>query len=212
MSLEIKNHTHTHRLQSSLTHQNKVTMRPYLHDAIRKITYTQITVIIDTSEQGYNAAISSWRDMQNHTHTHRSCSQVIDLAAHGHRTSSISVDGLENWFLAWNETTKLPEPAFLVCKSLPRVEEESIGKIMIIGHRLNSVGLFILKTMIIGHRMNSVEFCNPNFGLQEPKCDRKVVADFLSACSSWCQEVLGYLPRTQLRARGMSQEFFWHLC
>jgi hypothetical protein len=36
-------------------------------------THTQITVIIDTSEQGYNAAISSWRDMQNHTHTHRSC-------------------------------------------------------------------------------------------------------------------------------------------
>jgi hypothetical protein len=33
------------------------------------------------------------------------------------------------------------------------VEGESIGKIMIIGHRMNSVGLFILKTMIIGHRM-----------------------------------------------------------
>jgi hypothetical protein len=33
-----------------------------------KITYTHITVIIDTSEQGYNAAISVWRDMQNHTH------------------------------------------------------------------------------------------------------------------------------------------------
>jgi hypothetical protein len=40
---------------------------------------TQITVIIDTSEQGYNVAMSSWRDMQNHTHTH------IDLA----RRSSI---------------------------------------------------------------------------------------------------------------------------
>jgi hypothetical protein len=33
------------------------------------------------------------------------------------------------------------------------VEGESIGKIMIIGHRMNSIGLFILKTMIIGHRM-----------------------------------------------------------
>jgi hypothetical protein len=32
-------------------------------------THTQITVIIDTSEQGYNATISWWRDMQNHTHT-----------------------------------------------------------------------------------------------------------------------------------------------
>jgi hypothetical protein len=55
--------------------------------------------------------------------------------------------------LACNETTKLPEPALLVCKSIPLVEGESIGKIMIIGHRMNSVGLFILKTMIIGHRM-----------------------------------------------------------
>jgi hypothetical protein len=34
-----------------------------------KITHTQITIIIDTSEQGYSAVISSWRDMQNHTHT-----------------------------------------------------------------------------------------------------------------------------------------------
>jgi hypothetical protein len=47
-------------------------MRPYLHDEIWKIT-----------------------------HTHRSCSQVVDLAARGHRTSSISADGLETWFLAW---------------------------------------------------------------------------------------------------------------
>jgi hypothetical protein len=45
---------------------NKVTMRPYLHDEICKIT-----------------------------HTHRSCSQVVDLAARGQRTSSVSTDGLE---------------------------------------------------------------------------------------------------------------------
>jgi hypothetical protein len=31
---------HTHRLQSSLIHQNKVTMWPYLHDEICKITHT----------------------------------------------------------------------------------------------------------------------------------------------------------------------------
>jgi Cdc6-like AAA superfamily ATPase len=97
MSLEKQNHTHTH---------------------------TQIIVIIDTPEQGYNVVISSWYDMQNHTHTHklqsslihqnkvtmqpylhdelckiihkhRSCSQVVDLTACGHRTSSISVDGIE---------------------------------------------------------------------------------------------------------------------
>jgi hypothetical protein len=81
------------------------------------------------------AAISSWRDMQNHTHTyyshhwyirtrlqcshifmtryakshtHWSCSQVVDLTARGHWTSSIFVDGLERRFLAFNESTKLP--------------------------------------------------------------------------------------------------------
>jgi hypothetical protein len=67
-------------------------MRPYLHDAICKITHTLITIIIDTLEQGYNVAISSRRDMQNHTLTHtsillagcRSCSQVVDLVARGH--------------------------------------------------------------------------------------------------------------------------------
>jgi hypothetical protein len=99
--------THTHRLQSPLIQQNKVTMRSYLHDAICKITHTdyshhwyirtrlqcghifmtryakshtQITVIIDTSEQGYNAAISSWRDMQNHTHTSILLHVVIEQA------------------------------------------------------------------------------------------------------------------------------------
>jgi hypothetical protein len=152
--------SHTHRLQSSLIHQNNVTMQPYIHDEICKITHTQITVIIDTSEQGYNAAISSWRDMQNHTHTQitviidtseqgynaaisswrdmqnhthtsilltgrRSCSQVIDLAARGHWISSISIDGLENWFLACNETTKLSEPALLFARAFREWREKA---------------------------------------------------------------------------------------
>jgi hypothetical protein len=43
---------------------------------------------------------------------------------------------------------------------------------------------------------------------KEAKCDGKAAAGFPSAYLSWCHEVLGYLPRTQLRARGMSQEFF----
>jgi hypothetical protein len=38
MSLEMQNHTH--RLQSSLIHQKKVTMWPYLHDETCKITHT----------------------------------------------------------------------------------------------------------------------------------------------------------------------------
>jgi hypothetical protein len=50
-------------------------MRPYLHHEICKITHTQIIVIIDTSEQGYNVAISSeqgYNVAKSHTH--------IDLA------------------------------------------------------------------------------------------------------------------------------------
>jgi hypothetical protein len=115
--------SHTHRLQSSLIHQNKVTMRPYLHDEIRKIT-----------------------------HTHRSCLQVVDLAARGHWTSSISFYGSENWFLACNKTTKLPS---LTCTFGLQEHSTSGG----IKHRKNNdhltkeEGLFILKTMIIGHRM-----------------------------------------------------------
>jgi hypothetical protein len=40
---------------------------PFLHQFL-----VSTTVIIDTSEHGYNAVISSWRDMQNHTHAHTS--------------------------------------------------------------------------------------------------------------------------------------------
>jgi hypothetical protein len=38
---------------------------------------------------------------------------------------------------------------------------------------------------------------------RKSKCDEKAAASFPSACTSWCQEVLGYLPRTRLRARGI---------
>jgi hypothetical protein len=34
--------SHKHRLQSSLIHQNNITMRPYLRDDICKITHTHI--------------------------------------------------------------------------------------------------------------------------------------------------------------------------
>jgi hypothetical protein len=114
---------------------------------------------------------------------HRSCSQVVDLAARGHWISFISVDGLENWFLACNETTKLSKPALLVYKSIPRVEGESIGKIMIIGQRMKDYSSWKQWSLDTGWN-----------------------------CSSWCQEVLGYLPWTRLRGRSMSQEFFSHLC
>jgi hypothetical protein len=48
------------------------------------------------------------------------------------------------------------------------VEGESIGKIMIIGHKINSVGLFILKTMIIGHKMKLFILMPGGSGLPSP--------------------------------------------
>jgi hypothetical protein len=48
------------------------------------------------------------------------------------------------------------------------VEGESIGKIMIIGHGMNSVRLFILKTIIIGHRMKLFILMPGGSGLPSP--------------------------------------------
>jgi hypothetical protein len=132
---------------------------------ICKITHTQITIIIGTSEQGYNAAISSWRDMQNHTH--RSCSQVVDFAARGHWTSSIIVDGLENWFLACNESTKLPS---LTC-TFGFQEHSASGRRKHTknnDHWTQDEGLFILKTMIIGHRTKLFILMPGGSGLPSP--------------------------------------------
>jgi hypothetical protein len=132
----------THRLLSWLIHQNKVTMRPYLHDEIWKITHT-------------------------HTHTHRSCSQVVDLAARGHWISSISVDGSENWVLASNETTKLPSLTCTFglqehCASVRRKHRKNND------HWTQDEGLFILKIMIIGHRMKLFNLLQGHSGLPYP--------------------------------------------
>jgi hypothetical protein len=165
-------------------------------------SHTQITVIIDTSEQGYNAAISSWRDMQNHTHTHRSCSQVVDLAARGHWTSSISVDSSNNWFLACNKTTKLPS---LTCTFGLQEHSASGGR----KHRKNNdhwtkdEGLFILKTMIIGHMMKLFILMPGGSGL--PTLDtatrKKYVTRILLAAV-----LEGWATQSPL-----SQEFFYQL-
>jgi hypothetical protein len=130
--------TNTHRLQSSLIHQNKVTMRPYFHDEICKIT-----------------------------HTHRSCSQVIDLAARGHWTSSIFVDVLENLFLACNETTKLPSLTCTFglqehSASGRRKHMKTNDR------WTQDEGLFILKTMIIGHKMKLFILMRGGSGLPSP--------------------------------------------
>jgi hypothetical protein len=50
------------------------------------------------------------------------------------------------------------------------VEGESmvVGKIKIIGHRMNSVELFILKTMVIGNRMKLFILMPGGSGLPSP--------------------------------------------
>jgi hypothetical protein len=114
-------------------------------------SHTHITVIIDTSEQGYNAAISSWRDMQNHTHTSillAGCWSCYTLSSN----KLYFFDGLENSFLACNETTKHPSLTY----TFGLQEHSASGGRK---HRKNNdhwtqdKGLFILKTMIIGHKM-----------------------------------------------------------
>jgi hypothetical protein len=101
-----------------------------------KITHKEITVIIDTSEEGCNAAISSWRDMQNHTQ--------IDLARRsillvGRR--SCCTWSSNKLHFCWRLRDLIPgmtkesfclATLILVCKSLPQVEGESmvVGKIM----------------------------------------------------------------------------------
>jgi hypothetical protein len=157
-------------------------MWPYLHDDICKITHTGITVIIDTSEQGYSAAISSWRDMQNHTHT-----SILLVGRRSFYTWSLNKLHLCWWLRELFLGLQWDHKAFWTCtfvyKRLPRVEGESIGKIMTIGQRMMDCSSW-----------------------------KQWSLDTWWNCSSWCQEVLGYLPRKRLRGRSMSQEFFSQLC
>jgi hypothetical protein len=132
-------------------------------DVICKITHTRITIIIDTSEQGYNAAISSWRDMQNHTH--------IDLARRSSILLHMVIDQVH--FCWW------------------------------------------LRELILVLQWDHKAFWTCTFGLQEHSASGGRKQWSLHTgwnCSSWCHEVLGYLPQTRLRARGMSQGFFWQQC
>jgi hypothetical protein len=101
------------------------------------------------------------------SHTHRSCSQVVDLATRGHRTSSIFVDGLESWFLAYDETTKLPS----LTSTFGLQEHSTSGRRKYRknnDHWTQDEGLFILKTMIIGHRMKLFILMPGGSGLPTP--------------------------------------------
>jgi hypothetical protein len=147
-------------------------MRPYLHDAICKITHTDYSLDWYIRTRLQCGHIFMTRYAKSHTHTsillagRLSCSQVVDLAARGHWISSISVDGSENWFLACNETTKLPS---LTC-TFGLQEHSASGRRK---HRKNNdrtqdQGLFILETIIIGHRMKLFILMPGGSGLPSP--------------------------------------------
>jgi hypothetical protein len=163
--------------------------------------------------------------MQNHTHTHththRSCSQVVDLDARGHRTSSISADGLDTWFLAW-----LIKESFCLATLILVCKIEAFLNYAHLTRKNNEICFIQILAASSSYKWTQEKDTErvetyplkipPPGGEGEskrmPKCDGKAAASFPSACSSWCQEVLGYLPRTWLRARSMSQGFFWQLC
>jgi hypothetical protein len=125
---------------------------------------------------------SSCRDMQNHTHT-----SILLAGCRSCCTWSLNKLHLCWWLRELIPGLQWDHKAFwtctFVCKSLLRVEGESIGKIMIIGQRMKDCSSWKQWSLDTGWY-----------------------------CSSWCQEVLGYLPRTRLRERSMSQEFFRQLC
>jgi hypothetical protein len=76
---------HTHRLQSSLIHQNKVTLRPYLHDAICKITHTHTHTYYNhhwyTRTRLQCGHIFMTRYAKSHTHIDLACRSIL-LAGH----------------------------------------------------------------------------------------------------------------------------------
>jgi hypothetical protein len=128
--------THTHRLQSSLIHQNKVTMRPYLHDEICKITHTSILLV------------GRWSCCTWSLNKLRLCWWLREL-----------IPGLQ-----WDHK------AFWTCTFGLQEHSTSGGR----KHRKNNdhwiqdEGLFILKTMIIGHRMKLFILMPGGSGLPSP--------------------------------------------
>jgi hypothetical protein len=136
------------------------------------------------------------------THTHRSCSQVVDLAAHGHWKGSIFVDGSENWFLSCNETTKLHS---LTC-TFGLQEHSASGRRK---HKKNNdhwiedKGLFILKPMIIGHMMKL--FILMPGGSRLPSPDTATRKEYVTRILP-AAVLEGWATQSPL-----SQEFFWQL-
>jgi hypothetical protein len=132
---------HTHRLQSLLIHQNKVTIWSYLHDEICKITHTDYSHHWYIRTRLQCSHIFMTRYAKSHTHIDLARKSSVLLA--GHR--SCCTWSLNKLHLCWWLRELIPglqwdHKAFwtctFVCKSLPRVEGESIGKIMTIGKRM----------------------------------------------------------------------------
>jgi hypothetical protein len=128
-------------------------------------SHTQITVIIDTSEQGYNAAISSRRDMQNQTHT-----SILLVGRRFCCTWSLNKLHLCWWLRELISSLQWDHKAFWTCTFGLQEHSSSGGRKRRKNndHWTHDEGLFILKTMIIRHRMKLFILMPGGSGLPSP--------------------------------------------
>jgi hypothetical protein len=135
--------SHTHRLQSSLIHQNKVTMQPYLHDEI-KITHTHIDLA--------------------------SRSPILLAGYRSCCTWSLNKLQLCWWHRELIPGLQWDHKAFWTCTFGLQEHSASGGRKHRKNndHWTLDEGLFILKTMIIRHRMKLFILMPGGSGLPSP--------------------------------------------
>jgi hypothetical protein len=157
-------------------------MWSYLHDEICKITHTDYSYYWYIRRRLQYGHIFMTRFAKSHTHT-----SILLPSRRSCCTWSLNKLHHYWWLRELIPGLQWNHKAFwtctLVCNIHSRVEGESIGKIMTIRQRMKDCSSWKQWSLDTGWN-----------------------------CSSWCQEVLGYLPQTRLRGRSMSQEFFSQLC
>jgi hypothetical protein len=195
---------HTHRLQSLLIHQNKVTMRPYLHDAICKIKNTHKLQSSLIHQNNVTMRPYLHDKICKITHTHIDLARKSILLAGRRSCCTWSLNKLHFcwWLRELIPGLQWDHKASLACTFGLQEHSASGGR----KHRKNNdhwthdEGLFILKTMIIGHRMKLFILMPGGFGLPSPDTTarKKYVTRILLATV-----LEGWATQTPI-----SQEFF----
>jgi hypothetical protein len=178
--------------------------------------------------------------MQNHTHTHtdyrhhwyiRTRLQCGHIFMMQNAKSHTHTDYNHHWYIrTWLQCSHIFMTRY--AKSHTHIDLARRSSILLVGRRscytwsLNKLHLcWWLRKLIPALQLDHKAFWTCTFGLQEHSAKTMIIGhrrrdcsswkqwslDTWWNCSSWCQEVLGYLPRTRLRGRGMSQGFFWQL-